>query len=179
VSKVVEPIYLLGIPIPPSVNGQYATVIRNGRPIRIPSKTAREYDRLFSIWELRNRTLLRQAQGSIREWGTTLEIQMFLVLGRERLLTKQGKVKRLDVTNRSKKLHDLLADALGCDDSLFTSTPMEKVIADVCDEQVVIVIRPHPLRCISKVEIFDHERDRSVKLNPDQVALVQAKLPVA
>lgn len=174
----IEPIYLVGIPVPPSVNAQYATIIRHGRPIRIPSKTAKDYERAFAVWELQNRALISKARGVIRGWGQALEVSMILALRRDRLVTKDGRLKRLDISNRAKAIHDLIATSLGVDDCCFISTPMEKVIADICDEQLVIIVKPMSLRNMSKVDLFD-EPSKVVQLSCEQVLMIQKKLPVA
>lgn len=141
---------LRGIPIPPSVNGQYATVMVKGRPIRIPSKEYKQYKKDFAAWVLINKELVMHARRLIIEWNSTLELSMYCCFEKSRLITKDGRCKNLDISNRSKALHDLLSEALQIDDSIFVSTPMEKVIADNV-EGVIIVIRPFNYRKSSEL----------------------------
>lgn len=146
-------IYFFGVPLPPSSNHQYATIMRHGRPIRIPAKETKDYEKIFKAWLLSNKDAIKSARESIVEWKKPLSISMVVAFKRERLVTRDGRLKRLDVTNRIKAIHDLMSDALGIDDSLFISCPTEKVVADNYEEQVVICIRPSELRGLSKVDL--------------------------
>jgi hypothetical protein len=146
-------VYLFGIPLPPSSNHQYATIIRRGRPIRIPSKETKDYEKIFKAWLIKNKEAITGAKEDIVQWNKPLSISMVVAFSRERLVTKDGRLKRLDVSNRTKALHDLISDALGIDDCLFVSCPTEKVVADTYGEQVVVCIRPTELRSLSKVDI--------------------------
>ena len=146
-------IYLFGIPIPPSVNAQYATIMRRGKPIRISSKEAKTYEAVFKAWTMNNRETLKVAREDIIRWNKPLSISMVVAFNRERLVTKDGRLKRLDVSNRTKAVHDLLAAALGIDDCLFVSCPIQKVVADTYEEQVVVAIRPMELQGLSKIDL--------------------------
>lgn len=145
-SEVKAKIIFTGIPIPPSSNGQYATVMMRGRPMRVPSREFKEYKKSFAGWVIQNKQALLEARGSIREWNSTLEIAMYCCFEKSRLITLDGRCKSLDISNRSKALHDLISDALQIDDSIFVSTPMEKVIAPGEKEQVIIMLRPFNYR---------------------------------
>jgi hypothetical protein len=150
-------ISFFNIPIPPSSNALYSTFVRGGRTRRIPSKEYRDYERAFKIWALQNRYDLIEARKLIQEWNSPLEVTMLVVLKHERVLSKKNTLKRLDVSNRSKALHDKLAEVIGVDDSTFVSTPMEKLIADNgTPEQCIVFIHPVKLRKISEV-ILPHQ----------------------
>lgn len=155
--ETIDGIYFFNIPIPPSANAMYATFTKHGKTRRIPSKELREYAKVFEIWVLQNKASLNEARKTIIEWNMPLEVSFFLVLKRDKLLTKDGRMKKLDVSNRSKSLHDKLGDALGIDDCYFVSCPMEKIIADVCNEQVIVCIRPMIMRSISEIDLFQKD----------------------
>lgn len=156
-------IYLFGIPLPPSVNEQYATILRGNIPIRIPSKIAKQYEKIFWQWKLSNSKAVNQARDDIVKWNSPLEIEMYVAITKERMFTKDGRLKSWDVTNRSKSLHDLLASVLGIDDKLFVSTPMQKIVADVCEEQVVVVLRPSKVNRFSEMNFFGRFQGKMVK----------------
>lgn len=166
-SESVDGIYFFNIPIPPSANAQYATILRNGKTRRVPSKEMRDYDKVFEIWVLQNKHSLNEARKQIIEWNSPLEVAFFLVLKRDKILTKDGRMKKLDVSNRSKSLHDKLAGALGIDDCYFISCPMEKVLADICSEQVIVSIRPVNLRSISEIDLFRKD------LGPEEIETIE------
>tara|TARA_R110000868_G_scaffold231059_1_gene484365 strand:+ start:450 stop:845 length:396 start_codon:yes stop_codon:yes gene_type:complete len=127
--------------------------MRRGRPIRISSKEAKDYEKAFKVWQLSNRETLKTAREDIVRWGKPLSISILVAFKRERLVTKDGRLKKLDVSNRTKSLHDLLSAALGIDDCLFVSCPIQKVVADTYDEQVVACIRPSELRGLSDIDL--------------------------
>jgi len=151
VSEIKPKIIFTGIPIPPSSNGQYSTIMMRGRPMRVPSREFKEYKKLFAAWVISNKQSLLEARGCIREWNSTLEIAMYCCFEKSRLITQDGRCKNLDISNRSKALHDLLSDALQIDDSIFVSTPMEKVVDSYDKEQVVIMIRPFGYRLSDEI----------------------------
>lgn len=142
---MIELIILNDIPIPPSSNHQYNSIIVKGRPVRVPAKEFNTYKKQFAEWFFRNKELVTQARETIRIWNSPLEVAMYCCFDHSRLITKDGRCKRLDISNRSKILHDLLSDALQIDDSVFVSTPMEKAIATT-NEGVIVKIRPFQFR---------------------------------
>lgn len=122
-----------------------------GRPIRIPSKEYKSYKKAFADWVLLNKKEISEYRDIIRSWNSTLEIHMFCCFQKSRLITLDGRCKSLDISNRSKALHDLLSAALQIDDSIFVSTPMEKVIAVDDKEQTIVMLRPFQYRGSAQV----------------------------
>lgn len=143
---------LSGIPVPPSSNGQYASLFRGGKIVRVPSKEFADYKKAWAQWVKFNRESITEAKNSLLAWNSSIEVSMLLALDWERLVTKRGTMKKLDITNRSKILHDLLGETLLIDDSLFVRTPMEKCVA-VDVEQVILIMRPFKLRNLAKIPL--------------------------
>lgn len=139
-------ILLAGAPIPPSTNHQYSTIVRGGKTIRVPSKEATHYKRLFAFWKLKNARAINAARDEIKAWGEPVEVCMYVCFSKERLFTKDHRIKKLDITNRVKSIHDLLCEALGFDDSMIVSASMEKCAVEHVDEQVLILLRPYNFR---------------------------------
>jgi len=158
VSRDQEPVgdtvILFGIPLPPSSNHQYATIMRGNIPIRVPSKESKNYSKVFWEWKLANNKSVNRARDSIVSWKSPLEVAMYVAISSEKMFTKDGRLKRWDVSNRCKSLHDLLAGILGVDDKDFVATPTEKILADVVTEQVVVVIRPKKVGKFSEFDFF-------------------------
>ena len=152
-----EIIILTGIPIPPSVNGQYATIVRRGRPIRIKSKEAVDYIKAFELWAIQNFRNLNEARNSIILWNSKfIEVAMYAGFKRERLICKDGSPKKMDISNRVKLIHDLLALKINVDDCCFVRTPAEKCYTEGA-EGLTIIIRPRDLRKLEdlSISIFD------------------------
>lgn len=147
-------VILFGIPLPPSSNHQYATIMRGNIPIRIPSKESKNYSKAFWEWKLTNNKSVNKAKDMVLKWKSPLEVSMYVAIGKDKMFTKDGRLKRWDVSNRCKSLHDLLAGILGVDDKEFIATPMEKILADVVEEQVVVVLRPKKVSKFSEFDFF-------------------------
>lgn len=147
-------IVLTGIPIPPSVNGQYSTFVRRGRAIRIKSKEAVDYIKAFELWAIQNFRNLNEARNSIILWNSKfVEVSMFAGFKKERVLCKDVSPKKMDISNRTKLIHDLLAIKINLDDCCFVRTPAEKCTCpDGVEEELVVVIRPRELRELSEVK---------------------------
>jgi len=147
-------IVLTGIPIPPSVNGQYSTFVRRGRAIRIKSKESIDYIKAFELWAIQNFRTLNEARNSIILWNSKfVEVSMFAGFKQERILCKDGSPKKMDISNRTKLIHDLLAIKIALDDCCFVRTPAEKCIAPVdTGEELIVVIRPRELRKLEDIK---------------------------
>lgn len=151
-TSALDIIVLTGCPISPSTNTQYASFVRHGRMVRVLSKDFVAYRTQFSNWVLQNKEQILAAQETIRLWDKPLSVTMIVAFDSTRLVTKDGRMKANDATNRVKATHDLLAAALGIDDKIFVSCPVEKVTRNNDEpEQVVFIIRPHPLRKLSDI----------------------------
>lgn len=120
-------------PMPPSVNKLYAYT--GSRVVK--TKVYRKFDEDVRRWRYGNDGVVRQ----IREFIVGLKehvihIDTYFHMGRASVLTKEGKPKRNDTSNRIKALHDVLAEhILGIDDCYFWSGSFEKVVLDGANEQ--------------------------------------------
>jgi len=81
----------------------------------------------FGVWMLLNRFGLKAASAALSGEGP-LAIHCDFFFGRRALYTKDGRLKKMDVSNRLKALHDAMGDALGIDDSRFTEISARKVV---------------------------------------------------
>ena len=142
---------LTGIPVPPSSNNQYVSFVRHGRIVHVRSPELVKYRKAFDSWAKAN----AEAVLAIREMvkGSAIQVDAFVALHRDRLYTKRGTFKKLDVSNRLKALHDYLGDLLLVDDSHFFAVAAEKVVVEkVEDEQVIVFICPCPARTLAEVQ---------------------------
>lgn len=156
VNKILNPtpdsVVLQGLPMPPSSNRQYSTVItmKGGfrQTRRVKSKEAVIYARSFQHWSIINSEKIKEARAAINTWNTGLECTMYFIFPKEKLLTQKNQLKKLDVTNRIKQIHDLLSVALDIDDSWHIRTVEEKVLGVKDEAFVIAVIKPKELRNI-------------------------------
>lgn len=146
-------ILFMGVPLPPSSNKQYSTFLRNGKIQRVTSPAAALYQHDFKAWAFRHRADILAATQTILQWQSTIEIRAYVIFKKSRLLTKDSRIKKLDISNRLKALHDLLADAFNIDDSHFSTNFNEKLVSISDQEQVVIVLTPRSLRVES--DLYD------------------------
>lgn len=141
-SDPVRPCVLIhDLPIPPSSNNQYMIVKRGRKMLHVPSKELTEYK-----LKMNNISILdpdfKSFKDTIRGWverGYVLEIRAQFYFKHNRIFTKDSRVKKMDVSNRIKALHDSLSAILGVDDSFFFQIFAEKICCDPDLEEMVIV----------------------------------------
>lgn len=125
------------IPIPPSSNNQYKSFMRNGRVIHVKAPELVQYKLAFAAWAKANAPAIKAA-GEILAHHR-LSVSAFFFLKHHRIFTKTGSVKRLDVSNRLKALHDCIAEAIGIDDAQFFEIAARKVAISNDREESVTV----------------------------------------
>lgn len=104
--------------LPPSVNGLTASVTDSdsGKPRRVLTKRARTARRSIETF-VRGRL----SPSAVYELHITVELPA---------LTKEGKLRKVDLTNRVKFLEDCVARCLGIDDRQFFRVVLNKLHAD-------------------------------------------------
>lgn len=114
------------IPLPPTSNHQYITFFnkRTKRVQRVKSKEAVNYQNEFDLYVSEHLQAFKQAQALFKDQPLCVHCEFHFE--KSRLVTKKGTFKKLDVSNRLKALHDLLAKALAIDDSAFVRVSAEK-----------------------------------------------------
>ncbi len=117
-------------PMPPSANTLYANIPGKGR---VKTKDYRLYEESVRIWSFRTAHHLQTARVIISRLpkGQALHLDRRFYFERGKIITKGGRPRRNDTSNRIKALDDVLAAILGCDDSLFWSGSETKV--QVCN----------------------------------------------
>ena len=113
--------------IPPSVNALFTTVNdrRTGRTKRVLTTKARKTRKAIAEF-----VTGRLSEEQILELHISVELPC---------LTKAGKLRKVDVSNRVKFLEDCIADCLGIDDRQFFRVVLNKLHAD--HERTVVEIR--------------------------------------
>jgi hypothetical protein len=122
------------IPIPPTSNNLYASV--RGRFIK--SIEGRKYDAALKLYSIRNFKLIDTIKAELKP-NDLLKIHCYFIFSKNRIISKKGDYKKLDVTNRIKALHDAVSDFIGIDDKQFISIMCEKIICENQDDEQVIV----------------------------------------
>ena len=115
--------------MPPSSNHQYKSFVRHGKIIHVCSPELVAFKNEMKDWSNFNRGWLKRAKADFQ--GHPLFIKTFFYFERSRVLTKNGKMKKLDVSNRLKALHDAFAGAIGIDDSQFVRIYASKSVASI------------------------------------------------
>lgn len=158
-------IVLRDIPMPPSVNKAYASVIAKrkedwsdyftskGKPKfyqkRVSSKDLKQFKEDMFCWSMGPKlegtlATARQLLDMHIKRKELLEVQRYFFFHRESIFTLKGEPKANDVTNRIKALDDSLAQLLLVDDKHFVSGTEMKVPTTSRDEKerVLVIIRP-------------------------------------
>ena len=77
---------------------------------------------------------------------------VYVALAEEKVYTKDGKIRKMDVSNRGKALFDCLAAAIGVDDRHFTDVRLIKVLASAWQpESCLIVMVPCGIDPMDKI----------------------------
>ncbi len=148
-------IWLVGFPIPPSINAQFSSV--NGRMIK--SRDARMFDAQVALYIQKNRKRLQQITECLKphiEDGRALRVDCFVGFHVERLFTKSKSAgswaKTLDANNRLKASIDGLVKCLDIDDKYIFAGNCEKVACNtVYDEQIMFCISVMEPRRLSDI----------------------------
>lgn len=86
----------------------------------------------------------------VQSWvsrGSTVRVDLYFIFKKERLFSKIGDVKRLDVDNRLKPCLDQLSKITGVDDKYFFAGWREKLWTLSSEkEQTLIVLKEHNQR---------------------------------
>lgn len=133
------------VPMPPSSNNQYATIIRHGRPYHVPSAKLKVFQKEMARYGIEHSSMLPFYRDKVQYWLNDekfLEVRVVFFFKKSQLFTLKDKPKKLDVSNRLKALHDMLSQLLGVDDSLFFKIAAEKTISDNGSEYCYIEISP-------------------------------------
>lgn len=142
-SKNTTSILLSGLPIPPSSNHQYKLFRRGGKTYHVPSKELIQYREAMEAYRYSAPNFLL-AKEQMKAWmrcERIFEVNAMFFFHFKRLFTKQMTVKKFDVSNRLKSLHDCLSTLLEVDDSRFFKIGAEKAVgANHCHEMVVVEI---------------------------------------
>lgn len=119
------------LPIPPSSNNQYCMKKIGGRIRHIRSRELREFRDQMAKYAQQHAEQVLLSRQLVAQWLKTsrpLEIECVFFFHRHRLISKQNKFKKLDVSNRLKAAHDCIAEMLGIDDSAFFRVVGEKAL---------------------------------------------------
>lgn len=116
----------------PSLNQCYATNFKTGR--RFPSKALGEFKKEFKKLSPPHSGEISAIQGK----RLCLIIEMWMK--RERIYCKNGKIKKMDVSNRIKPLEDAISDLIGIDDSQFFRVVAVKKETDLKERTEVFIM---------------------------------------
>lgn len=150
------PFLIRGYPIPPSDNALKTPVRRfkkgvardlNRRVLSFSDSHAYlEFKSAVNIWRMKNFNQYSDDFAKLIAFtraGRPIGIQMDLRVHHSRLFTADGKVRKWDVTNYVKAVHDTFSAILGFDDSLFFECAQRKVeIPETRSECIYLRIGP-------------------------------------
>jgi len=134
--------YFMDLPMSPQSNNMYATLPDRRR---IPSKELKLYQRMMQEWALKNQFIAQTARKRCQEIvnsGNFLFVEAHFFFKKEKVFTKVGGVKKMDVSNRIKAMHDCVSEIIGVDDCYFWSVSAQKNILEFNEpERVTVTIR--------------------------------------
>ncbi len=119
-------IKLLGLPVPPSHNECYTPVVLGGKPRLKKSRAYEDWLMRCEHWRLVNLAEVTKARATMQTIQQ-FSVDAAFILGPRTLYHQDGSVRRYDVANRAKCLHDYLALLLGRDDRYIWTCTQRKV----------------------------------------------------
>lgn len=138
-------IMLKDLPLPPSINRSYQSVMRGNHSTIIATRELNLFKAKMQSYRVRNLNKIKAHSEEIKAWiseGFVLHFDLIVGLPHDQVFTKtkkaKSKYKRIDVDNRLKSIRDAVADILGIDDSIFFSGNTEKVVSEVLCTTVII-----------------------------------------
>lgn len=114
------------LPMPPTLNQSYVNVGKR----RICSRGLNEFKAATLRWGLAHKAQLCRIRAKLEEFeGYKVRLEFLFKFEPGKLFTKQGKFKKLDVSNRIKAAEDSVSALLGFDDRNVFRIEAEKVEA--------------------------------------------------
>lgn len=120
---------LKNIPMPPSSNHIYSTIYQTGR--RAKTRDALQFESDFSKWALVNGYKLGVLKNHLQTFNKKnikLKFERKFYFLKEKIYYKDGKIKKLDVSNYIKMIDDALAKAINIDDCHIFYGSEEKLV---------------------------------------------------
>jgi len=136
-----SPVVLPNLPMPPSAN--HRMIPAHGRLIKAPD--CRTYDKAIQIWMLRQKSGLFDNRRTIKTWidtGFLLKVHADFYFPKEKVITKQGHPRRLDLDNRLKNLLDALGSIVDIDDKYIIEIHAHKLHWINAWEEVQVTLSP-------------------------------------
>jgi len=136
---------LCGLPMPLSSNQAYARDWKGKGKGFYSTAKLKAYKQSVESWGIQFSGPLREAQGMLQKLTATndfvFEIDRLFFFNAKRIICKDGRPKRLDVTNRIKHFDDALSKLLGIDDKFYWFGSEKKIpVSDDANEFSIVSI---------------------------------------
>jgi hypothetical protein len=109
---------------------------------RVKASGYRQYLKQFNDWLMMNSPTIKALAFKFSE-KETLSAHILLGCKYSRIWTKKGKPKKFDCQNRQKIMLDLVAKAIGIDDSNNWKVTVEKAETEESDQESVSLVLSH------------------------------------
>jgi hypothetical protein len=127
----------------------------------IKTKIARLYDLETASYFHRNYEQISKIKHIIKD-NNLIQLDTYFVFHKDRLIGKNGQIKKIDSTNRLKASHDTLMKILDLDDKQIIKGHFEKVACDdLKEEQVIFQISLTSLLNLKELEIKEKNETRT------------------
>ena len=140
-------------PFPPSTNNQYATIMRNGVPIRIPSSDYKIFKARMADWHMKRDRLVTETRNFMLEIVARknfFRVDKYYCVPKAEIYYKNGNLRKRDVSNFVKAIDDEFVKMVAMDDSRIKASYIEEMGIEGDDAFVFIVVSEHKFRTISE-----------------------------
>lgn len=141
-------------PLPPSSNNQYTPLVIGGKARVVPSRDLKKFKKAMTNWHLAHARLAREARMFIMEvFARKNHVRMdtYLALPRDHIYWQNGGVKKSDMFNHLKALHDSFCEIITVDDSHIFAGYTERVGTTLEEPYCFLVLSEHRFRMVSQV----------------------------
>lgn len=131
--------------MPPTSNNMYFLARRGAKTFHIPSDELKKFKTSILQYKYTQPQEYLTNLKLVQSWvnaGKALEVRCLFFFKRIRLLTKDNRPKKIDVSNRIKALHDSVSELMQIDDCYFFRISAEKVISLTDQEMCYVEILP-------------------------------------
>ena len=130
---------LVDLPMPPTSNNQYRSFVRDGKVRHVSSPELKAFKQNMWAYSLQHSQKIKTIRPLMI--NRRLCVSAIFNFFPESIFCKDGRVKKMDVSNRLKSLHDCLNEILEIDDSYIFKVHAEKR-QTVIRESVTVLIHP-------------------------------------
>lgn len=142
-------------PLPPSSNNQYFPMVIKGVPRQVPTAKLKLFKKQMADWHLSRDRLAQQARMFTLDCFARknfVRLDTYWCVPKDEIFYKNGNLRKSDLFNRLKALHDEFCKIAGFDDSRIKAGYVEQMGIEGDAAFTFIVLTEHRFRMIQEYQ---------------------------